>query len=210
MATQFSIVVPLALKRAAVLLTAVVLPASANAAELRVRTQAGYQTNQIEFRRVEYVGQCPGIILSSGTLRGQFVSETVPPASGRRVIIRNVTEGMKSDPYPYSDREYSEGQYSEGFEFGIDDRHRTQTFSVLEGENKFEYEIREKDRVIEQGSFTAGVIVKDVGVFPRDTICSNQLECRDESVDCGTNKDGSRRRGKRERCYTTTNCRCPN
>lgn len=205
-----STVFPLTLKHTATLLfAALALPGSVNAAELRVRTQTGYQTNQVEFRRVEYVGQCPGTSISSGPLRGEFVSDTTPPAPGRRVIIRNVTEGMKRDPSPFTDRDYSKGQYSQSFDFGIDDRHRTRTFSVFEGENEFEYEIREKDKVIEQGSFTADVLIQDVGVFPRDAICSNELKCRNELVDCGTNDDGSRRQQTRERCYTTTNCRCP-
>jgi hypothetical protein len=195
---------------AALMVAAFVLPATANAAEFRVRSQTGYQVNRIEFRRVEYVGQCPGIVVSSGALNGQFISATAPPAPGRRVKIQNVTEGMKNDPYPFTDREYDQGQYSQSFEFGIDDRHRGQAFSVLEGENEFEYEIRENNRIIEQGSFTAEVVINDVGVFPRDTICSEKLECRDENVDCGIDANGDRRIRTRQRCFTTTSCTCPN
>ncbi|MEW6491224.1 MAG: hypothetical protein AB1589_01550 [Cyanobacteriota bacterium] len=199
---------------AAILLATVVLSAdglSANptAGKLRVRSQTGYQENQIEFKRVEYVGQCPGTDISSSSLSSEFVSETTPPAPGRRVIIRNVTQGMNSDPYPFTDREYEKGQASESFKFGISDRHRSQSLSVFEGKNQFEYEIRDKNTAIEQGTLTVDVAVKDMGVFPREAICSDQVQCRDESVDCGKNDDGSRRRGKRQRCYTTTNCQCP-
>jgi hypothetical protein len=200
-------------KTTAVLFAAFVLSGDALSApptgKLRVRSQTGYQENRIEFKRVEYVGQCPGTDISSNSLSGEFLSETAPPAPGRRVIIRNVTEGMNGDPYPFTDREYERGQSSEGFKFGVSDRHRSQSLAVLEGKNQFEYEIREKNRAIEQGTFAVDVTIKDMGVFPRDTICSEQLQCRDEQVDCGTNSDGSRRRGTRQRCYTTTNCQCP-
>jgi hypothetical protein len=190
-------------------LAAIALPASALAAELQVRSRTGYQTNRVEFRRVEYVGQCPGIDITSGTLRGEFISEETPPAPGRRVRIQNVTRGMSGDPYPFTDREYSRGNASEAFEFGIDDRHRGQTFSVLAGENELEYEIYQDNRVIEEGTFAIDVAINDVGVFPRAAICSDSVQCREEEIVCGKNDDGSRRRGTRERCFTVTDCECP-
>lgn len=197
-------------RMAVVGLAASALSASALAAELQVRSRTGYKTNRVEFRRVEYVGQCPGIEITSGTLRGEFISEETPPAPGRRVRIRNVTRGMSGDPYPFTDREYSRGKVSEAFEFGINDRHRGQTFSVLEGENELEFEIYQDNRVIEEGTFAIDVAINDVGVFPREAICSESVQCREEEVVCGKNDDGSPRRGTRERCFTVTDCKCPN
>lgn len=208
-ALTITLTLTIAMFLAAFVVSGDALWASSPAGKLRVRSETGYQENQIEFKRVEYVGQCPGTNISSGSLSAEFVSETMPPAPGRRVIIRNVSEGMNSDPYPFTDREYERGKASENFKFGISDRHRSQSLSVWQGKNQFEYEIREKNQAIEQGKFIVEVAVRDMGVFPRDSICSEQVQCRDEEVDCGKNDDGSRRRGKRQRCYTTTNCQCP-
>jgi hypothetical protein len=208
-ALAFTLTKATAVLFAACLLSADPLTANPSTGQLRVRSQTGVQMNQVEFKRVEYVGQCPGTNISANALSGEFVSDTTPPAPGRRVIIRNVTAGMNSDPYPFTDREYEKGQASEGFGFGISDRHRGQALSVIKGLNQFEYEIREKNSILEQGKFTVDVVVRDMGVFPRDAICSEQLQCRDESVDCGRNDDGSPRKGKRQRCYTTRNCQCP-
>jgi hypothetical protein len=71
------------------------------------------------------------------------------------------------------------------------------------------YEIYQNDRVIEEGTFAIDVAITDVGVFPREAICSDSVQCREEEIVCGRNDDGSRRRGTRERCFTVTDCQCP-
>lgn len=79
------------------------------------------------------MGQCSGVVLSPGTLKARVTSGLTPSAAKRRVIIKNVTDGMDKDPYPYTDRSYDAGLYSEDFDFSIGDKHKTWTFSVLEG-----------------------------------------------------------------------------
>ena len=191
---------------ALVLAATFVLKVQANetGARLIVLNGNAADTNLIKFQQTEYVGQCPGTSISSGSRRGQFVSSSTPPAPNRRVIIRNVTEGMNSDPYPYTDREYDKSRYSEGFSLYPGTSHDQQNFSVLKGENKFEYEIRENDKVIEQSSFTAQVSIKDQGVFSRESICEEKLTCYDRERDCNNRKD------KYQICHPTTSCTCPN
>lgn len=189
-----------------VLVVVFVNRANANGAEFLVSNGNNFDVNEVQFKRVEYVGQCPGTVMNPGTRKAQFVSKSTPPAAKRKVTIRNVTQGMKSNPYPYTSRGYSEGEYSQGVDLSLGNSHQTRTFAVLEGENKFEYEIKEGERIIEQGTFTAEVSVKDVGVFPRDTICEEKLECRDDG-DC-YDRNG-KKRGSRQRCYTTNTCNCP-
>lgn len=175
-----------------------------NTAEFLVKTPTGFDANKLTFQQTEYVGQCPGTGISPNVIQGRFVSRTLPPASGRRVLIRNVTPGLNNDPFPYTDRNYSDDQYSEGFDFSLGDRHRRQTFSVIAGVNQFQYEISERKQILERGTLTADVIIKEIGVFPREAICTEQLQCRDESVNCGDDKKGTR-----QRCYTTSSCNCP-
>lgn len=184
--------------------------ANANGAQVLVSNGSSADVNMIKFKRIEYVGQCPGVVLSPGTRQSRFSSSSTHPAPRSRAIIRNVTQGIDNNPYPYTDRGYNNGQYSEGFDFSIDDRHRTRTFSVLEGDNKFEYEIAQDNKVIEKGAFTARVSVEDVGVFQRDAICKQEITCRDEYLeDCGDRDKAARRRRTRHLCYPTTKCECP-
>ena len=102
---------------------------------------------------------------------------------------------MNNDPYPYTNRKYDKGEYSEGFDFAIGKKHHTRSFSVIEGENQFKYEIMENDRAIEQDSFTARVLITDGGVVSRNRVCQDRWECR-----------GS---GKHRVCRTVTSCSCP-
>lgn len=161
---------------AVVCFTTLMLPVSASAAQLLVENRGSYAIDQVEFKRIEYVGGCPGIAIEPNTAKARFTSSSAPPAPGQRVRIRNVTKGMDNGPYPYADRQYEQGRYSEGFNLKLGYRHRSQTFSVLEGKNQFEYEIYDLQRVIERGSFTALVAIKEAGTFPRDRVCTHRWE----------------------------------
>jgi hypothetical protein len=88
--------------------------------------------------------------------------------------VRNVTTGIRPDNQPYTDREYHDGTVSEGFvvEFGTE--HSGRRFRVLEGSNELEYEIREKDNVIESGTFTANF--------------QNNVESRERNAESNTTK----------------------
>lgn len=196
----------------AVFLTAICVLAAAfrvtaqptDAAQFRVQNENNFNINLIQFKRVEYVGQCPGTAFSPDSQKARFVSSKTPPGPNRRVTIKNVTDGMETNPYPYTDRSYNKGEFSEDFGFKLGNSHKTRTFSVLEGENKFVYEIKESDRVIEQGSLTAQVSVQNLGVFPREPVCTQKLECNNSP---SYDSKGREIRG-REFCYPIRNCSC--
>jgi len=175
-------------------------------AQFRVKNENTFNINFIQFKRVEYVGTCPGTVISPDSQSARFVSTKTPAGPNRRVIIKNVTDGMETNPYPYTDRGYNKGEFSEDFGFKLGNSHKTRNFSVLEGENKFLYEIKENDQVIEQGALTAEVSIQNLGTFPRQQICQDQVECRDTS-DCRDSK-GKKRSCRRE-CFPVQQCRCP-
>ncbi|NEO91810.1 MAG: hypothetical protein F6K56_16825 [Moorea sp. SIO3G5] len=137
------------------------------------------ELNQVEIHETKYKGECPGYSLSSREAR--FTSSTTPPARKRRVIVRNITRGVASDPYPFTDREYYEGRSSEGTQMIFGTKHHSKYFRVLNGENKFEYEIKERDRVLESGVFTA-VIKRNVDVRQRDSYPITKSVCMNSEV----------------------------
>ncbi|MEG5034668.1 hypothetical protein [Microcoleus sp. AT3-D2] len=175
-------------------------------AQFRVKNENAFNINLIQFKRIEYVGPCAGTVFSPDSQSARFVSSKTPPGPNRRVMIKNVTDGMETNPYPYTDRGYNKGEFSEDFGFKLGNSHKTRTFSVLEGENKFLYEIKENDQVIEQGALTAEVSIQNLGTFPRQQICQDKVECRDTS-DCRDSK-GKKRSCRRE-CFPVQQCRCP-
>ncbi|MDY6785991.1 MAG: hypothetical protein SW833_26165 [Cyanobacteriota bacterium] len=173
---------------------------SSNSAEILVKDRGGIAINRAHFSRVEYVGQCTGETYVPSKLAAQFVSNTTPPASGRRAIIRNITRGMNSNPYPFTDREYSSGSYSEGFDLQIGYSHSQRDFSVINGENRLEYEIKESNgNITERGTINLQVSIDDEGVFSRNSICREEWQCVDE-----------RRDDRDDRvCRTNRICTCP-
>ncbi|WP_333355906.1 hypothetical protein [Microcoleus sp. B3-A4] len=175
-------------------------------AQFRVKNENTFNINLIQFKRVEYVGACAGTVISPDSQSARFVSRKTPPGPNRRVMIKNVTDGMETNPYPYTDRGYDKGEFSEDFGFKLGNSHKTRTFSVLEGDNKFLYEIKENDQVIEQGALTAEVSIQSLGTFPRQQICENKIECKDTS-DCRDRK--GRKRSCRRECFPVQQCRCP-
>jgi hypothetical protein len=175
-------------------------------AQFRVKNENSFNINLIQFKRVEYVGQCPGTGYSPDSQSARFVSLKTPPGSNRRVIIKNVTEGMETDPYPYTDRSYNKGEFSEDFAFKLGSSHKGKTFSVLEGVNKFTYEIKESDRPIEEGTLTAEVSIQNLGTFPRGQVCSQRLNCNTPS-NCYDRK--GRKTNCPQVCYPIRDCSCP-
>ena len=137
------------------------------------------ELNQVEINETKYKGECPGYSWSSREAR--FTSSTTPPARKRRVIVKNITRGVASDPYPYTDREYYDGRYSEGTEMSFGKRHHSKYFHVLDGDNTFEYEIKERDRVLESGVFTA-VIKRNINVRQRDSYPITKSVCMNSEV----------------------------
>jgi hypothetical protein len=122
------------------------------------------------------------------------------------VTIKNVTDGMETDPYPYTDRSYNKGEFSEDFAFKLGNKHRGKTFSVLEGVNKFTYEIKEESRAIEEGTLIAEVSIQNLGTFPRGQVCEEKLNCNTPS-NCYDRK--GRKTTCQQVCYPIRNCRCP-
>ena len=177
-----------------------------NEAQFRVKNENAFNINLIQFKRIEYIGACGGTVFSPDSQSARFVSSKTPPGPNRRVMIKNVTDGMETNPYPYTDRGYDKGEFSEDFAFKLGNSHKTRTFSVLEGENKFLYEIKENNQVIEQGALTAEVSIQSLGTFPREQICQDRVECRDTSY-C---RDSKGRKGScRRECFPVQECRCP-
>ncbi|WP_445176824.1 hypothetical protein [Microcoleus sp.] len=177
-----------------------------NEAQFRVKNENAFNINLIQFKRVEYIGACAGTVFSPNSQSARFVSSKTPPGPNRRVMIKNVTDGMETNPYPYTDRGYNKGEFSEDFGFKLGNTHKTRTFSVLEGENKFLYEIKENDQVIEQGALKAEVSIQSLGPFPREQICEDKIECKDTS-DCRDRK--GRKKSCRRECFPVQQCRCP-
>src|SRR5919199_698620 len=77
-----------------------------NEAQFRVKNENAFNINLIQFKRVEYVGVCPGNAITPDSQSARFVSSKTPPGPNRRVMIKNVTDGMETNPYPYTDRGY--------------------------------------------------------------------------------------------------------
>ncbi|WP_449417651.1 hypothetical protein [Phormidium nigroviride] len=189
-----------------VLLAALKVSAQTEDARLMVLNDNKVNINSIEFKRVEYVGECAGTVTYSEGQKARFVSSKITPGPNRRAIVTNVTMGMETNPYPYTDRSYDRGEYSEDFGLILSHKHKGKNLAVLEGENKLLYQIKEDDKVIEEGSLTAQVSVQNMGVFPRQAVCEEKLECRGKSQ-CYDSK-GRYRTGTAERCFTTRTCRC--
>jgi hypothetical protein len=154
--------------------------------------------NQATVIDTNFVGECPG--QGRGSIRGRFYSSAMPPAPGRRVMIRNVTRGVDSDPQPFSDRDYSKGRNSEALQVAIGTRHELKNLTVIEGQNDFEYEIREGNQVINNGTFSAE-FGRDEQTRGRNATCRSNFYCRSNS---------SHSKKKCRRPATRVTCSCPN
>lgn len=113
--------------------------------------------NKVTLPGVQYTGECSSDPIYPA-LSASFISQTTPPARFTRVIVKNITPGVSTNPYPYTDREYDERRPTSQFtrmEFGSD--HRGKSFSIVEGKNTFEYAIKQRDRILETGTFAATI-----------------------------------------------------
>ncbi|NJR52357.1 MAG: hypothetical protein HC780_25060 [Leptolyngbyaceae cyanobacterium CSU_1_3] len=159
--------------------TSEISPRPQAASEIGFEFPGSRELNQAAVTEVEYDGECPG--KESPTTEAKFSSTKTPPAAGRRVTVRNVTRGVTSDPYPYTNREYHQGRSSESTRIALGAKHDGKQLRVLEGENQFEYEIKQGDRVIDSGTFTA-MFEKIVDVQRRDAVASRESICMNSAV----------------------------
>ncbi|MBE9014139.1 hypothetical protein IQ250_28525 [Pseudanabaenaceae cyanobacterium LEGE 13415] len=102
---------------------------------------------------IRFTGECPGEL--SPSTRARFFSKSTRPAPELRAVVRNVTFGFSGEQKPFTDREYFNGDVSEGFDVRFGDRHEGRFLAVRPGENQFEYEIRRGNQPIETGKFSA-------------------------------------------------------
>lgn len=90
-----------------------------------------------------------------------FRSAETLPAPGMRVRIWNVSdEFTMGSAVPYTDREYDNGLRSEGFDVLPGTHHQGRYFVVAASEldntvNKFRFEVRQQETVVNRGEFTA-------------------------------------------------------
>lgn len=157
-------------------------------------TASGSRSDVLEFEQVVYTGMCPGSELSP--VRGYYVDPDQPTGGGRRVKIVNVTQGMDSDPYPYTDRDYSSAGRSEKIDFYPGSEHRRRWFSVADGINDFEVTLTQGQRVIETKRFSFPVVVK-MRSEPRVPTCRIEPDCRPTPPNGGVI------------CTPRTVCSCP-
>jgi hypothetical protein len=115
--------------------------------------EGSQQLNKIPIYEMVYTGECPG--LSQEIKPARFISSKTPPNEHQRVVIRNITPGMEGDRSPYTNREYHRGRTSEATQMELGTKHSSKRFRVTGGENQFEYEIRQRQQVIDSGRFTA-------------------------------------------------------
>ncbi len=113
--------------------------------------------NRITLNGVQYTGEC-----SSGPLypdlTATFLSQKIPPTPYTRVVVKNITPGISTNPNPYTDREYDERRpTSETTKMSFARSHQQRSFSVLEGNNTFEYTIKQRDNILETGTFNAEI-----------------------------------------------------
>jgi hypothetical protein len=153
------------------------------------------QINRIALSEIEYFGECPGVAKDVKTAR--FVSTKTPPNRHQRVVVRNLTPGLAGDPSPYTDRKYNQGRTSESTQIELGGNHSSQRFRVTPGENKFEYEIRQRGQVIDSGRFTA-VIDRLTEQRRRDATWYEDQVCGNSAVDLKVCAD--RRVRKQYRC----------
>jgi hypothetical protein len=153
------------------------------------------QINRIALSEIEYVGECPGLVKDIKAAR--FVSTKTPPNRKQRVVVRNLTPGLAGDPSPYTDRKYDRGRTSESTQMELGNNHSNQRFRVTPGENLFEYEIRQRNQVIDSGRFTA-VVDRLTQKRQRDAIWYEDQVCANSAVDLKVCAD--RRERKQYRC----------
>ena len=186
---------------ASVIFTTGLSPTIANTPEIGLEIEGSRTLNQATIVDTNYVGECPGE--GAGTVRARFFSGAIAPASGQRVVVRNMTRGTAGDPSPYTDRDYSQGRNSESTTIAFGTRHGIKTLNVLEGLNDFEYEIKQGDRIVDKGKFSAE-FERTERTRERRATCSEDSYCARYSKDSNGDDKNCRR------YVTRTTCSCPN
>lgn len=144
--------------------------------------------NQITLNGVKYTGECAAGPFFPD-LTGTFISAKTPPAPHTRVLIKNVTSGVSTNPHPYTNREYDERRpTSEVAKMTFSNRHQMRKFGVLEGSNTFEYTIQQRDKVLETGTFTSDITTnvrteERTATWVRDKVCANRSVSLDVCAD---------------------------
>ncbi|MBD2463796.1 hypothetical protein H6G89_22605 [Oscillatoria sp. FACHB-1407] len=155
-------------------------------AEIGLVFEGVREMNDITLTTFQYTGECPGRVNPEVT--AWFKSEQTPPGRRRRVIIRNVTPGVRPSEQPFTNREYDEGTISESFLIEFGTSHSNRRFRVLEGENEFQYEILERRNVIESGRFYA-YFENNVQTQARNSTFQTQQVCANAAVPIGACAD---------------------
>nr|WP_286824137.1 hypothetical protein [Microcystis sp. LSC13-02] len=139
--------------------------------------------NRLVIPMYRYTGECPGS--SKGIVKASFTSTAFPPSRDRRVIVRNVSRGVARvarDPFPFTDRDYSRGRGSEITEITIGSGHDGQFLIVRQGENDFDYTIKEKNTIVDQGTFTAYVETATI-VEEKNKVPTTKRVCPGNRID---------------------------
>ncbi|ARI82234.1 hypothetical protein [Microcystis aeruginosa] len=136
--------------------------------------------NRLVIPMYRYTGECPGF--SKGIVKASFTSTAFPPSRDRRVMVRNVSRGVASDPFPFTDRDYSRGRGSEITEITIGPGHDRLYLIVRQGENDFDYKIKEKNTIVDQGTFTAYVETTTI-VEERNKVPTTKPVCGGNRID---------------------------
>jgi hypothetical protein len=138
----------------------------ANAAAGLSFSSSGVIRDRLEIQQQRVIANAWTSYLIPLETSSYFISDTTPPAPGRRVILRNVTPGFSNEPF--SDRAYDNDLGSEVILLRPGQGHETQTFTVLPGsltepqQNTFRYEIREHGgTVLESGDFLLTIGISD-------------------------------------------------
>ncbi len=121
-----------------------------------------------------FVGRCAALDVPEGDAR--FFSKITKPADNLRVIIRNINFGFSGNEKPYTDREYYNGDLSEGFNVRFGDSNSNRYLAVQSGENKFEYIIKNGDTVVDTGEFSINFDTK-ISTVQRDGYETTENTC---------------------------------
>ncbi len=154
----------------------------------------------------------PTVLVSSGAVtpysqgiakvKAFFVSNRTLPGPGLRVVIRNQTIG--GNTAPYTDREYDEHRLSEKFFVRPGSAHRPKYLAIAKGENRFAYQIRRGEQVVEAGEFVVNVAINEQNIsvtktLPREviTIPCPEKEHKYDKPDRDGDRDHPQRRRRR-------------
>ncbi len=151
----------------------------------------------------------PTVLVSSGAVtpysqgiakvKAFFASNRTLPGPGLRVVIRNQTIG--GNTAPYTDRKYDENRLSEKFFVRPGAEHHPKYLAIGKGENRFAYQIRRGEQVVEAGEFVVNVAINEQNIsvtktLPREviTIPCPEKEHKYDKDDRDADREHPRRR----------------